>query len=759
MRHDLRTSMIFGIITFLFCFFVSFQQEGKVSVFGKTAEAQSIITNCNTYGRSVSYGQSCPSGKQLYGGSCYSSCPDGWTRSAVCTCYRRECSSSCWDRPTTDCGRFSSVFGKGCPGGWRRTAVCTCVQRVCNNHCADRPVTNCSLYGNATSPSTGCPSGYENYGGRCYYACPSGYRRTAVCSCEQSGWHQKTWDTIKQDATQTIQKTGNAFASAYDQANRWTGAAVDQLKVVVEREAEKLAQQFVYQPDRKLRVLLSNATKVAIMTAQKKIQENWDMLLYTARQNRKQADMLYTFRLQAQKFSYQFSPARMAERARGLMSKNVLKLKAQSALKITSLALLLEAGAAAGGVVAYAALECTAYHGSTRYGACFEAKALEALKYALFDVMIAVAFSPIDLQILTPAAIQLAAAVTAAVAAFTGGVGAAVTGVIIALASKIAVTMVVMQEAEKLFPYYATYMWDRQQAIKNQFVSLFRSIGAQLNQNTWRSTFRGGAAGSSSPSAPSHTSSTSTSAPALYAARADALLWYQHVGSQTGSASWGSGSGRQLSTDDRAWRHVFASSEGVIYGVLPNGDLLWFRHTGYRNGADSWAEGSGSKVGSGWAGFRHVFATSEGVIYGVLPNGSLRWYRHTGYRNGSVSWAGGVGRQVGSGWGGFQKIAATSRGVIYAIRSNGQLLWYRHFGYLQGTPSWSSTKIVGSGWGGFSRVFASSHGLLYATTSNGSLRWYRHAGWMQGTTAWASNSSRQVGNGWSFSAVFANIEP
>ncbi len=747
----------FLFFAFLCCFFGSFSQEHDRFVFGKTAAAQNIVTNCSTYGRSVAYGQTCPSGKQLYGGLCYNSCPSGWTRSAACTCYRRECSSSCWDRPTTDCGRFSSVFGKGCPSGWRRTAVCTCVQRVCNNNCSDRPVTNCSLYGNATSPSTGCPGGYESYGGRCYSACPSGYRRTAVCSCEKSGWHQKTWDTIKQDTTQTIQKTGNAFANAYDQASRWTGAAVDTLKIVAEREAEKLAYQFVHQPDRKLRVLLSNATKVAIMTAQQKIQQNWDMLLYTARQNRKQSDMLYNFRLQAQKFSYKFSPTRMAERARGIMSKSALKASARSALKITSLALLLEAGAAAGGVVAYAALECTAYHGSSRYGACFESKALEALKYALFDVMIAVAFSPIDLQILTPSAIQLAAAVTAAVAAFTGGVGAAVTGVIIALASKIAITMVVMQEAEKLFPYYAVHIWDRQQAVKNQFVSLFRNIGAQLNQSTWSSTFRGSATGSPPSHASGQTSHASTSTPSLYASTPAALLWYQHLGYRTGSASWGSV--RRLSSEDRGWRHVFASSEGVIYGVLPNGDLLWFRHTGYRNGADSWAEGSGRKVGSGWAGFQKVFATSEGVIYGVSRDGSLRWYRHTGYRNGSVSWAGGSSRSVGSGWAGFQKITATSRGIVYAIRSNGQLLWYRHYGYLQGTPSWASPRVVGSGWGRFSRVFASSHGLLYATTSNGSLLWYGHAGWMNGTATWTPNSSRQVGNGWNFNAVFANIDP
>lgn len=749
-------------VVFLVCFLGAVSPNHRGFVLSQTASAQSIITNCNVYGKSVPYYQTCPSGKQLYGGYCYSSCPDGWTRSAVCTCYRQECSSSCWDRPTTDCGRFSSVFGKVCPSGWRRTAVCTCVQRVCNNNCSNRPVTNCSLYGNPTSPSLGCSTGYENYGGRCYYACPSGYKRSAVCSCEKANWHQHTWNSIKSDATRTINMTGNAFANAYNQASQWTGAAVDSLKVVVERESEKLAQQFVSQPDRKLRILLSNSIKVAIMTAKQKIQQNWDMLLHTAKRNANKADMLYNFRMQGQMFSYKFSPTRMAERARGIMSKNLLKATAKSALKMTSLALLLEAGAAAGGVVAYAALECSGYHGSSQYGTCFETKALEALKYAIFDVMIAVAFTPIDLQILTPAAIQLAAAVTAAVAAFTGGVGAAVAGVVVALASKVAVTMVVMQEAEKLFPYYSTYMWGGSVAMKNDFVSMFRSIGAQLSQREWVPLFRGGVSvpsrsGSSGSSASS--SSGSAGAPAVYVANNGNMLWYQHLGYQHGSSSWASGSGRVLSSNKPRWLHIFASSHGVIYGILPNGNLLWFRHLGYRNGASSWASGSGRNVGSGWAGFRQVFATSQGVIYGVLPNGSLRWYQHTGHLNGTASWASGSGRSIGSGWAGFRKLTASSSGVIYAVQSNGHLLWYRHHGYLNGTSSWSSARVIGSGWAGFSHVFASSHGLVYAVTTSGALRWYGHSGWMQGTSAWAGGSGRQIGSGWNFSHIFASVEP
>lgn len=737
-----------------FCLPSSFALEGWL---GGEAQAQSIITNCGIYGKSQSYTQTCPSGKQLYGGGCYNACPSGWLRSAVCTCYRRECSSSCWDRPTTDCGRFSSVIGRSCPGGWRRTAVCTCVQRVCNNNCSDRPVTNCASYGNFSRPVLGCPSGYENYGGRCYYACPSGYKRTAVCSCEKSGWHQESWNTVKKGAEDTIRKTGSAFANAYNQASRWTDSTTTQLKIAAEREAERLARQFVSQPDRKLRMALSNAIKVAIMTAKQQIQQHWSKLTRIVLQNPNKAEALYSLELQAKKFSAKFSRARMAERARGVMSKAALKETARSALKMTSLALLLEAGAAAGGVVAYALIECRNHLDASTYGTCFEKKAIEALHYALFDVVIAVAFAPVDLQIITPASIQLAAAVTAAVAAMTGGVGAAVTGVVIALAAKVAVTMVIMQEAEKLFPYYDNYLWKSGPAAKNTFVSLFRSIGGQANGSAWLSLLRG--ARGSGASASSGTSAAG--APSIYVARTSGgLLWYRHAGYRNGSTSWASGTGRKVASDDRSFTHVFASSGGVIYAVLNNGDLIWFKHLGYRNGSTSWASGSGRKVGSGWGGFRKIFATSHGVIYGVQANGNVLWYRHLGHQNGSTSWASGSGRKVGSGWGGFRKIFATSQGVIYGVQPNGGLLWYKHRGYLHGTSSWSGSRPVGNGWGGFSHVFASSHGLLYGISSSGNLHWYKHNGWTSGSRAWASGTGRRVGNGWrNIGMVFAVIEP
>ena len=46
---------------------------------------------------------------------------------------------------------------------------------------------------------------------------------------------------------------------------------------------------------------------------------------------------------------------------------------------------------------------------------------------------------------------------------------------------------------------------------------------------------------------------------------------------------------------------------GIIYAVMPNGDLNWFRHEGRGDGSFAWAnDATARKVGNGW-NVRHVF--------------------------------------------------------------------------------------------------------------------------------------------------------
>ncbi|HEX8231701.1 MAG TPA: tachylectin-related carbohydrate-binding protein, partial [Chloroflexia bacterium] len=84
----------------------------------------------------------------------------------------------------------------------------------------------------------------------------------------------------------------------------------------------------------------------------------------------------------------------------------------------------------------------------------------------------------------------------------------------------------------------------------------------------------------------------------------------------------------------------------------PNGDLMWYRHDGQDDGSFVWRYSEGKKVGVGWD-FKQVFyggPGSPGIIYGVLPNGDLMWYRHEGREDGSFTWTYSEGKKVGVGW-------------------------------------------------------------------------------------------------------------
>ena len=116
------------------------------------------------------------------------------------------------------------------------------------------------------------------------------------------------------------------------------------------------------------------------------------------------------------------------------------------------------------------------------------------------------------------------------------------------------------------------------------------------------------------------------------------LAWYRHDGALVGGGleSWGA-----TQMVGRGWQdvaHVFAAGNGVIYAITDGGELRWYRHGGYRvgGGLETWEpQNTGYRVvGHGWSGVRHVFWGGNGVIYAVMPDGELRWYKHNGYPNG-----------------------------------------------------------------------------------------------------------------------------
>ena len=203
-----------------------------------------------------------------------------------------------------------------------------------------------------------------------------------------------------------------------------------------------------------------------------------------------------------------------------------------------------------------------------------------------------------------------------------------------------------------------------------------------------------------------------------------------------------------------AFKDIFSGGNGVVYGLMDNGDLLWFRHDGKDDGSFRWATGRGRKVGNGWD-FKAVFPADNGVIYAITHTGDLLWFRHDGRGDGSFNWAADHGLKVGTGWD-FRRVFAGDNGVIYAITHTGDLLWFRHDGRGDGSFKWADDhgRKVGNGWD-FKTTFSGGDGLIYAITLTGDLLWFRHDGRGDGSFRWADDHGRKVGNGWTFKGVFS----
>jgi hypothetical protein len=213
-----------------------------------------------------------------------------------------------------------------------------------------------------------------------------------------------------------------------------------------------------------------------------------------------------------------------------------------------------------------------------------------------------------------------------------------------------------------------------------------------------------------------------------------------------------------------------AGSPAILYGVLPNGELKWYGHNanligGGLESASSWASNSMKTIGIGWSEFKQIFSGGDGVIYGVLPNGELKWYRNTGYKTGAGyndagGWDPKSGKTIGIGWNGFEQIFSTGKGVIYGIQANGELKWYRNTGYLTGAGyndagGWDSksTKTIGIGWGEFTQIFSGGDGVIYGVLPSGDLKWYRNTGYLTGAGyndagGWDPKSGKTIGIGW-----------
>ncbi|MEU9740242.1 tachylectin-related carbohydrate-binding protein [Micromonospora chersina] len=199
-------------------------------------------------------------------------------------------------------------------------------------------------------------------------------------------------------------------------------------------------------------------------------------------------------------------------------------------------------------------------------------------------------------------------------------------------------------------------------------------------------------------------------------------LWYGHSGSgQTPTDAWQGPSpiGTWASGDPAKtrWFH-FGAGYGVVYGIVVSdstgafaaGDLYWNRYNGYQTGTGSFA--TIAHIGTGWGDLWPVFSGSEGIIYGVRPNGVLRWYNHTGWENGANTWAEPRDLATNVDWKQFSRIVPGGEGVIYGVLPNGAMHCYRHLDWRNGGDRLEGPISVGNDWNRYPLLFASQPGAV-----------------------------------------------
>jgi hypothetical protein len=330
------------------------------------------------------------------------------------------------------------------------------------------------------------------YGGLCYKACPSGWVRTAVCSCERKGWKKRLWKDIERDATRVIKAAGPAMATAWSEFSRLTSSSAKRLKRLVERESQKAVKPLVKTAKQQTRRILGISMKQlnSIVTGAAR---NRSQTLRSIRDNStSRAALWQKLKSQASSFRKEFSLSRIRNMRRGKPTSLALKSAAKDVFKASKRALVIQVAASVGTVLSWAAITCARKHphGSLAYNRCFQAEAIEGFKVSSFQTLVAIAYVPIEIKIVTPISLKLAITVTALVAAATGGLGAVAIGTIVAIVSKIATSIAVMQEADRLFPYYEQHLWNRGSRLELQLRRIIFQAGKDLMHPVFRPLFR-----------------------------------------------------------------------------------------------------------------------------------------------------------------------------------------------------------------------------------------------------------------------------
>jgi hypothetical protein len=138
----------------------------------------------------------------------------------------------------------------------------------------------------------------------------------------------------------------------------------------------------------------------------------------------------------------------------------------------------------------------------------------------------------------------------------------------------------------------------------------------------------------------------------IYGVRSDTneLSWYRHRNPREPLGAWEGP--RQVGAGWGSFAQIVSVGGGAIFATTSSGALMYYRHLGYQTGVATWESGSGLQVGSGWSSYNRLtagptacgrldaptnlraFAGGNGIALRWSPPAGASPSSYTVYRNG-----------------------------------------------------------------------------------------------------------------------------
>lgn len=354
---------------------------------------------------------------------------------------RNECNNVCGN--VRVCGFW------GC---WNVSGNCRSVCRAVN-HCAWKSAWDCVVVPRARQAEQAARATYESKKAELE-------RKSQQLKSEAQRRYQETQKHIE-DAVKKSVDALNKLKDLGDEQRK-------KMESTLKSFADKMAHDFLKDAHRKIHSSMRASYQLALAALKKKLQSKWSHLRGVAKSHHSTQRYPLSKRDGVWKsLRNEFSKhgPSIKDRMENFRKTKANRQFAAKALGGTALFLATEAGVALGASFAWAGIQCQHQDSSYQvFEACYVKEFTKAIKYALFDTLVATAYTPLELSVVTPKAVLLASAVTAMAAAAMSPLSAAFVGAIAGIVSKTAVSYAVYEVANQFFQDYEKGLWKQSES-------------------------------------------------------------------------------------------------------------------------------------------------------------------------------------------------------------------------------------------------------------------------------------------------------